>query len=310
MLRQQGGSLVRMNHLVDAFLDYVTVERGLAANTRLAYRMDLAQFTSYLQRRRIDQLNSLTRQDITGYLLDQRKRGLSTRSVARQLAALRMFYRFLVREKMLVADVTQLIDTPKLWRALPHTLDYHDIETLLAAPNTRTKLGLRDRAILELMYATGLRVSEVSKLTLHDLNAEAGFLRTIGKGSKERIVPVGKQAVEWVERYTTEARPRLENGGASQSEVFLSLRGQALSTKTIWHLVKKYARAAGITKPLSPHTLRHSFATHLLNNGGDLRVIQEMLGHADISTTQVYTHVDQQRLKETHYRFHPRSGRR
>jgi len=310
MLRQQGGSLVRMNHLVDAFLDYVTVERGLAANTRLAYRMDLAQFTSYLQRRRISQLNSLTRQDITGYLLDQRKRGLSTRSVARQLAALRMFYRFLVREKMLVADVTQLIDTPKLGRALPHTLDYHDIETLLAAPNTRTKLGLRDRAILELMYATGLRVSEVSKLTLHDLNAEAGFLRTIGKGSKERIVPVGKQAVEWVERYTTEARPRLENGGASQSEVFLSLRGQALSTKTIWHLVKKYARAAGITKPLSPHTLRHSFATHLLNNGGDLRVIQEMLGHADISTTQVYTHVDQQRLKETHYRFHPRSGRR
>jgi integrase/recombinase XerD len=160
------------------------------------------------------------------------------------------------------------------------------------------------------MYATGLRVSEVSKLTLHDLNAEAGFLRTTGKGSKERIVPVGKQAVEWVERYRTEARPQLGNNGASRSEVFLSSRGQRLSTKTIWHLIKKYARTARITKPLSPHTLRHSFATHLLNNGGDLRVIQEMLGHADISTTQVYTHVDQQRLKETHYRFHPRSGRR
>jgi integrase/recombinase XerD len=221
-----------------------------------------------------------------------------------------MFYRYLVREKMLAADVTQMIDTPKLWRTLPHTLDYSDVEALLAAPNTRTKLGLRDRAILELMYATGLRVSEVSKLTLHDLNAEAGFLRTIGKGSKERIVPVGKQAVAWVERYRTEVRPRLGSNGASQSEVFLSLRGHRLSTKTIWHLIRKYARTAGITKHLSPHTLRHSFATHLLNNGGDLRVIQEMLGHADISTTQVYTHVDQQRLKETHYRFHPRSGRR
>jgi integrase/recombinase XerD len=294
-----------VNHLVDAFLDYVTVERGLAANTRLAYRMDLGQFAGYLQRKKINHLNSLTRQDITDYLLDQRKRGLSARSVARQLAALRMFHRFLVREKMLTADVTQMIDTPKLWRSLPRTLDYSDVEALLKTPNTQTKLGLRDRAILELMYATGLRVSEVSKLTLHDLNAEAGFLRTTGKGSKERIVPVGRQAVEWVNRYITEVR-----NGAAQSEVFLSTRGHAMSPKTIWHLIKKYARKAGITKPLSPHTLRHSFATHLLNNGGDLRVIQELLGHADISTTQVYTHVDQQRLKETHYRFHPRSGRR
>jgi integrase/recombinase XerD len=304
ILKPEGGSC-RVNHLVDAFLDYVTVERGLAANTRLAYRMDLAQFTGYLRRRKIGQLNSLTRQDITDYLLDQRKRGLSARSVARQLAALRMFHRFLVREKLLSADVTQMIDTPKLWRALPNTLDYRDVEALLDTPNTRTKLGLRDRAMLELMYATGLRVSEVSKLTLHELNAEAGFLRTTGKGSKERIVPVGKQAVEWVTRYLTEVR-----NGTTRSEVFLSTRGQAMSTKTIWHLIKKYARKAGITKPLSPHTLRHSFATHLLNNGGDLRVIQELLGHADISTTQVYTHVDQQRLKETHYRFHPRSGRR
>ncbi len=299
-----------MNHLVDAFLDYIIVERGLAANTRLAYRMDLLQFAGYLQRRKIGQLNSVTRQNITEYLLDQRKRGLSTRSVARQLAALRMFYRFLVREKMLAADATQLIDSPKLWRTLPHTLDAAGIEALLAAPNVRTKLGLRDRAMLELMYASGLRVSEVARLTLHDLNAEAGFLRTVGKGSKERIVPVGKQALHWLECYTTEARPRIVRGGNGRSEVFLSTRGQALSTKTIWYLIKKYARKAGIAAPISPHTLRHSFATHLLNNGGDLRVIQEMLGHADISTTQVYTPVDQQRLKETHYRFHPRSGRR
>jgi integrase/recombinase XerD len=299
-----------VNHLVDAFLDYITVERGLAANTRLAYRTDLAQFTGYLRRRKLDQLNSVSRQHITDYLLEQRKRGLSTRSVARQLAALRMFYRYLVRERMLAADATQLIDSPKLWRTLPHTLDTAAIEALLAAPKVRTKLGLRDRAMLELMYASGLRVSEIARLTLHDLNVEAGFLRTVGKGSKERIVPVGKQALHWLQRYSTEARPRLARDGKSRSEVFLSTRGQALSTKTIWHLIKKYARAAGITKSVSPHTLRHSFATHLLNNGGDLRVIQEMLGHADISTTQIYTHVDQQRLKDTHYRYHPRSGRR
>ncbi len=299
-----------MNHLVDAFLDYITVERGLAANTRFAYQADLKQFTDYLQRRRVGSLQSVSRQQITDYLLDQRKRGLSARSVARHLAALRMFYRFLVREKLIVHDATQLIDTPKLWRALPHTLDYAEVEALLAAPKTRTKLGLRDRAMLELMYATGLRVSELARLTLHDVNADAHFLRTVGKGSKERIVPVGKQAMDWLRRYLAEARPRMGNGGTSRSEVFLSTRGRPLSTKTIWHLLKKYARTAGITKPLSPHTLRHSFATHLLNNGGDLRAIQEMLGHADISTTQVYTHVDQQRLKETHYRFHPRSGRR
>jgi integrase/recombinase XerD len=300
---------VDVNHLVDAFLDYVTVERGLAANTRLAYRTDLGQFAGYLQRKKISQINSLTRQDITDYLLDQRKRGLSARSVARQLAALRMFHRFLVREKMLANDTTQLIDSPKLWRTLPHTLDEREIEALLEAPDTRTKLGLRDRAMLELMYATGLRVSEVSKLTLHDLNAEAGFLRTIGKGSKERIVPVGRQAIDWVRRYLAEARPKLGTNNSKRPEVFLSTRGEVISTKTIWCLIRKHGRKAGITKHLSPHTLRHSFATHLLNHGGDLRVIQEMLGHADISTTQVYTHVDQRRLKETHYRFHPRSGR-
>jgi integrase/recombinase XerD len=299
-----------VNHLVDAFLDYITVERGLAANTRLAYHADLKQFAEYLQRRRIGSLQSVTRQQITEYLLEQRKRGLSTRSVARQLAALRMLYRFLVREKLLADDATQLIDTPKLWRSLPQTLDYADIEALLAAPKTRTKLGLRDRAMLELMYASGLRVSEVAKLTLHNVNVDAHFLRTVGKGSKERIVPVGKQAMDWLRRYLADARPRMGNNSSGRSEVFLSTRGRALSTKTIWHLVKKYARAAGIAKSLSPHTLRHSFATHLLNNGGDLRAIQEMLGHADISTTQIYTHVDQQRLKETHYRFHPRSGRR
>ncbi|MEI6084382.1 MAG: site-specific tyrosine recombinase XerD [Verrucomicrobiota bacterium] len=303
-----------MQHLVDAFLDYLTVERGLAANTRAAYREDLAEFSRYLQLRKIDPVQSVQRQLITDFLLAQRKpgttargnpriEGLSVRSVTRRLAAVRMFFRFLVREKFLTVDPTQNIDTPKLWRTLPHVLDYGEVERLLAAPPTGTKLGLRDRALLELMYSSGLRISEVSKLTLNELNLEAGFLRTTGKGNKERIVPVGKTAIDWLRRYLAADRP-------ARAAVFLSTRGQALSTKTIWHLVKKHTRVAGIQKNIKPHTLRHSFATHLLDNGGDLRVIQEMLGHADISTTQIYTHVDQGRLKDTHYRFHPRSGRR
>jgi len=300
----------RVNHLVDAFLDHLTVERGLAANTRTAYCTDLSQFVSFLRRHRIDQINSVQRQHITDYLMEQRNRGLTARSVSRHLAAILTFCRFLFREKMLATNIAQTIDSPKLWRTLPQTLDYHEVERLLAAPPTRTKLGLRDKAMLELMYATGLRVSEAAKLTLSEINFEAGFLRTVGKGSKERIVPVGKQAICWVQRYLQETRPLIGKNDGNRAEVFLSRRGSPLSRKTIWHLIKKYARHAGITKNITPHTLRHSFATHLLDNGADLRVIQEMLGHADISTTQIYTHVDQGRLKDTHYRFHPRSGRR
>ena len=294
-----------MNHLVDAFLDHLAVERGLSPNTRLAYGDDLAQFVSFLNRRHINQINSVQRQHITDYLMEQRKRGLATRSVSRHLAAIRMFCRYLYRERMLANDITQTVDSPKLWHTLPQTLDYREVERLLAAPHINTKLGLRDKAMLELMYASGLRVSEVAKMTLSEVNLEAGFLRVVGKGDKERIVPLGKHACEWIRRYLDETRD-----GQPRAEVFLSLRGAALNRKTIWHLIKKYAHAAGITKNITPHTLRHSFATHLLENGGDLRVIQEMLGHADIATTQIYTHVDQRRLKDTHYRYHPRSGRR
>jgi len=297
--------VVRVTHLVDAFLDHLTVERGLAVNTRLAYSDDLSQFVGFLHRRQIDHINTVRRQHITEYLMEQRKRGLTARSVSRHLATIRMFCRFLHRERLLANDITQTIDSPKLWRTLPHTLDYREVERLLAAPQPRTRLGLRDKAMVELMYASGLRVSEVAKLTLNEVNLEAGFLRVVGKGNKERIVPVGKHASEWLRRYLDEARD-----GQKRAEVFLSSRGTPLSRKTIWHLIKKYAHATGITKNITPHTLRHSFATHLLENGGDLRVIQEMLGHADIGTTQIYTHVDQRRLKDTHYRYHPRSGRR
>ena len=310
-----------MQYLVDAFLDYLTIERGLAANTRRAYREDLGEFTSFLRRRAVTEMVAVDRPLIATFLMEQRKpgttargqarpTGLSVRSVARRLAAVRMFFRFLVREKFLATDPTQNIDSPKLGQSLPNTLDYTEVERLLAAPKSATKLGLRDRAMLELMYASGLRVSEVAHLTLNDLNLDAGFLRTTGKGNKDRIVPVGQTAADWLRRYLHEARPRLGRDNRTRPEVLLSTRGGRLSTKTIWYLVKKYARSAEITKNITPHTLRHSFATHLLNNGGDLRVIQEMLGHADIATTQIYTHVDQARLKEAHYRFHPRSGRR
>jgi integrase/recombinase XerD len=308
--------VVPMNHLVDAFLDHLAVERGLAENTRIAYREDLAEFAGFLRRRKIEHLQSVRREHITDFLLQQHKsgvtargnprsNGLSARTLARRLAAIRMWFRFLVREKFLPVDVTQTIDSPKLWRTLPHSLDYAEIERLLGAPRTKTKLGLRDRAILELMYASGLRVSEVSSLKLNDINFEASFLRVVGKGNKERIVPIGKEAVEWLQHYLRDAR-----GRSTRPEVFLSTRGAPLSPKTIWHTIKKYAQASGIDKNITPHTLRHSFASHLLENGGDLRVIQEMLGHANIATTQIYTHIDQRRLKETHYRFHPRSGRR
>ncbi len=297
-----------MQRFVDAFLDHLTVERGLAENTRLAYRADLERFVGWLQRQGITSLPAVQRPHITNYLLDQRQRGLSPRSLARHLAAIRMFCRFLLREKLLPVDVSQTIDRPKLWKTLPHALDAGQVERLIETPNTRSRLGLRDRALLELLYATGLRVSEASHLTLNAVNIEAGFLRAIGKGNKERIVPVGRTALEWLQRYLADARPSLDR--RSRSELFLSTRGTRLDRKTIWVLIKKHARAAGIKQHLTPHTLRHSFATHLLNNGGDLRVIQEMLGHADIATTQIYTHVDQQRLKDTHYRYHPRSGKR
>ncbi len=306
-----------MKELVAAFLDHLAVERGVAANTRTAYTEDLSEFTRFLERRRITAIHAVTRDHILAFLQDQRRpgttardnprpTGLSVRTIVRRLAAIRMFCRFLLREKFITADPTQTIETPRLWKTLPHSLEYQDVEALLTAPPIRTKLGLRDRAMLELMYASGLRVSEVAALTLNAINAEAGFLRVTGKGNKERIVPVGKTALDWLRRYQTEARPAL----STKAEVFLSNRGAKLSPKTIWGLVKKHARAAGITKPLSPHTLRHSFATHLLQNGGDLRVIQEMLGHASIATTQIYTHTDRERLKDTHHRFHPRSGRR
>lgn len=292
-----------MEELVTEFLRHLSLERGLAVNTQLAYARDLRRHAQFLRQWQITVAAGVQPHHVAEFLVHERQRGLSARSLARTLAALRQFYGYLRREKWISSDPTQTLDGPRLWRTLPTTLEYHEVEALLAAPRTDTRLGVRDRAMLELMYACGLRVSEVASLTLHSVQAEAGFVRVRGKGNKERLVPIGRPALAWVERYRQKVRPAM----STRPELFLSRRGGPLTRQSIWALIRRYARAAGITKPISPHTLRHSFATHLLQNGGDLRAIQEMLGHASITTTQIYTHADGQRLKQIHRQFHPRS---
>lgn len=232
--------------------------------------------------------------------------GLSASSIARNLAAIKVFYRFLVRERILKADPSGLLESPKLWKKIPDVLSIEEVEDLLRACDLHQTQGVRDRAILELMYATGLRVSEAVNLKVQDVNFDAGFLRCIGKGSKERIVPLGREAVISVKRYLEKARPKLAKNAGDDPILFLSRLGKRISRQSFWKLIKYYARRARLKKELKPHTLRHSFATHLLSRGADLRSVQEMLGHADISTTQIYTHIDKNRLKLIHKTYHPR----
>jgi integrase/recombinase XerD len=296
-----------VRHLADAFVgEYLAAERGLAENTRAAYRADLDKFLEFLREKGVGSAANLHPQHVTDHLFALRERGLAPRSLARHLVAIRMFCRWMQREKYLPRDVTQTVDAPKMWKLLPQTLTYAEVDKLLNAPNVSSPLGLRDKAMLEFLYATGLRVSELCRLTLNDVNFEMGFLRTMGKGGKERIVPIGKTALKWLQKYLKDSRPKLARGGA-RAEIFLSSRGIRMSRKTVWAMIRAQARRARIEKPLSPHKLRHSFALHLLDHGADLRVVQEMLGHADISTTQIYTRLDSGRLKDVHFRFHPRA---
>jgi integrase/recombinase XerD len=295
-----------MQALLDQFLDYVALERGLSPNTRAAYAADLAAFLGFLQKRGIGSVNAVTRQHILDYLMGEKDRGLSTNSISRHLVSIKVFFRYLQQEGLLRTNVTETMDSPKLWKVLPSTLTLKEVERLLAAPEARQRLAPRDRALLETLYGTGLRVSELATLTLEDLHFDSGYLRCMGKGKKERVVPLGENARACLQRYLDELRPALLRGAPTRA-VFLTLRGRAFSRQGIWKLIKKYARAAGITRSVKPHTLRHSFASHLLANGAPLRVIQEMLGHADIATTQIYTHVDAARLRTVHNRFHPRA---
>ncbi len=295
---------MNMDKHVELFLDYLSVERGLSKNTILAYRSDLKDYTGFLEAVAKKSVSASSREDIRDFMLHQKDKGLSVNSISRALAALRMFYRFLAREKLIKSDVSSYIDSPKLWKKIPDVLNLDEVERLIEAPDLNSPQGIRDRAILEVMYATGMRVSEVAGLRVADLNADVGFVRCLGKGKKERIVPLGTKAVAAVARYLEKVRPRLAKSGVQ--ELFLNRSGRKISRVSLWKLIKGYARKARIKKPIRPHILRHSFATHLLERGADLRSVQEMLGHANISTTQIYTHINKDRLRSIHKMYHPR----
>ncbi len=289
---------------VDAYLDHLRVERRLAAHTLESYSRDLARLARFAERAGVP-LERLSRQDLESFVRQMVGTGLSPRSAARAVASVRGFYRFLVLDRRLEASPADDLHPPRAWPALPRFLTFEEVDRLIAAPDVTTPRGLRDRAMIEVLYATGLRVSELVGLRPVDLNLEAGYATCTGKGSKQRLVPIGDEAVSWVRRYTAEARPVLLRGRTSP-RLFLNARGGGLSRVGFWKLLKEHGRQAGLPRGLSPHVLRHSFATHLLERGADLRAIQIMLGHADLSTTQIYTHILDTRLRAAYERYHPR----
>lgn len=294
-----------MKELVEAFLNYLSVERGLSRNTILSYQGDINAYIDFLKGLHIESFSLTKKNHITDFMLSQKDKGLSANSVARRLAAIKSFYRFLVRERILKADPSNLIDSPKLWKKIPQTLSANEVDALLACPNIRDRQGIRDKAILEVLYATGMRVSEAVNLKTDNLNLDVGFLRCIGKGNKERIIPIGKKAISSIKRYLDIGRPQQLKNKESDF-LFLNRFGKKISRQSLWKIIKRYAKDARVKKPIRPHILRHSFATHLLERGADLRSVQEMLGHANISTTQIYTHISKERLKAIHKMFHPR----
>ncbi|MBD1601462.1 site-specific tyrosine recombinase XerD [Pseudomonas typographi] len=290
--------------LIDQFLDALWLEKGLSDNSRSAYRSDLALFNGWLAERNV-LLPQAGREAILDHLAWRLEHAYQPRSTARFLSGVRGFYRYLLREQLIAVDPTLLVEMPRLGKPLPKSLSEADVEALLSAPDTATALGMRDRAMLEVLYACGLRVSELVGLRLDEINLRQGVLRVMGKGNKERLVPMGEEAITWLERFLRQDRSELL-GGRPSDVVFPSLRGEQMTRQTFWHRIKHHAVVAGIDKSLSPHTLRHAFATHLLNHGADLRSVQMLLGHSDLSTTQIYTHVARARLQELHARHHPR----
>lgn len=293
----------KISETIADYLHYLTVERGLSKNTVVSYGMDLKQFHLFLTEKKLTQLSKVDRTTIIAYLDKQVKEQKKKTSIARSITSLRRFFRYLMQENIITTDPMQLIELPKKEQHLPDVLSLTEVENLLATPDVTTPLGLRDRAILELMYATGLRVSEVINLKLADLHLELGIIQTIGKGQKERLVPIGDTASEWVKKYLKDARPKLAKPTCDY--LFVNFHGAQLTRQGIWKNLKKHVLAAGIKKNVTPHTLRHSFATHILENGADLRIVQELLGHADISTTQLYTHLSKKRLAKIYQETHP-----
>jgi len=302
--------MAQAENFLQDFLNYLRIERNLAKNTQEAYLKDLTDFWLYLLSQKIQSPDQVDHQVLTDYarLLKQRKMAETT--VARHFSSLRAYYKFLVMEGHLSEDPTQFLDSPKLPASLPKILNVEDIELLLNSIATDSPLGLRDRAMFELMYAAGMRVSEVCNISLEKILLDENLILITGKGNKERVVPLGGIAKKWLVEYIEHARPALEKGYFNDGIVFLNNKGRPLQRKGVWFILKKLAEKAGLNKPVSPHTFRHSFATHLLEGGADLRMVQEMLGHVDISTTQIYTHLDSTYLKEVHSSFHPRARRK
>ena len=301
-----------MEQALKHFIGFLTLEKGLSDNSTKAYRSDISDFISFIRENKASpSLTSIKRNDILNYLSNCKERALESATLARRLVAIKVFFRYLFQERLVPVDITDVMDSPKLWRLLPEFLSPAEVDKLLNAFPLKSSdpLIFRNRVILEVIYACGLRVSEVANLKISDIMADQEIVRVIGKGNKERIVPIGRTALRLVERYLEKIRPVLaaEGDGTVKSVLFLSFRGRQLNRERIWAIVKDAAFRAGINKDIYPHTLRHSFASHLLENGADLRVIQEMLGHADISTTQIYTHIDQRRLISVHKNFHPRA---
>ena len=295
---------IREEKLLESFLDGAWAERGLSENTLKSYRYDLSQFALQLEQRDRTLLNA-SREDILHFLATQVQAGRSPRSLSRYLSSFRQFYRWLLREGRIQKDPSALIESPKLGRGLPKALNEQQVVALLEAPDVGTPLGLRDRTMLELMYATGLRVSELVNLEVINLGISQGVVRVMGKGGKERLVPLGEEALSWLQRYLQASRPDLMKG-EDCPQVFVTTRKAGMTRQAFWHTIRRHAAVAGIAQPVSPHMLRHSFATHLLNHGADLRVVQLLLGHSDLSTTQIYTHIAREGLKRLHSEHHPR----
>lgn len=291
---------------VEAFHQYLVVEKGLARNTLLAYMADVKRFFEAVRARHAKDLHDLSRSDIVAYLATRRTQGVAASTTARELVAIRAFYRFQQEQLVFDHDPTAQIESPQLWQRLPSVLNHVEVERLLQAPDSATVLGKRDAALLELLYATGLRASELVGLAVADVHTDSGTIRVYGKGGKERLLPVGELAIIQLEDYLCQARPQLVKQRHS-GYLFVNRSAQGLTRQGLWKIVKKYVRQAGIAKPISPHTLRHSFATHLLAGGADLRSLQQLLGHVDISTTQIYTHIVQQQLQAVYDKHHPRA---
>ncbi|MFV0560855.1 MAG: site-specific tyrosine recombinase XerD [Enterococcus sp.] len=295
-----------MEEEIVEYLHYLNIERGLSENTRKSYERDLMQYVAFLKKQKITTWQDVERYTVIQFLEELHTQNKATATVTRMITSLRRFHQFLRQERYTDHDPMQHIDTPKKEQKLPSTLSLEEVERLLETPDTSKLLGIRDRAILEVMYATGMRVSELIGLKLGDLHLSLGLLQTIGKGDKERIIPLGDYAIEWVQRYLDEVRPLLVKK-PTEMHLFVNNHGNGLSRQGIWKNLKQIVREAGITKDVTPHTLRHSFATHLLENGADLRTVQELLGHADISTTQIYTHITKKRMTDVYKQHFPRA---